>query len=60
MGPYFGDVFTPTFDSKVVEKVETINGLYDATPFIMFRLDNLTIGGMESDSVVIEASVDSR
>lgn len=60
VGPYFRGVYTPTFDSNLVEKIETIDGVEDAAPYIAFRFEDLTIGGIEVESIATEANVISK
>ena len=47
VGPFFKDVYTPTYPSNIVEIVEKLPGVEDAAPYLMFKLENLTIGGIE-------------
>ena len=51
VGPFFADVYTPTFASNIVDKVENISGVEDAAPYLMFRVENLTIAGIDVDSL---------
>ena len=60
VGPYFKDVYTTTFPSGVLEKIGDLEGVEDVAPYLMFRLDNLTIGGIEVDSLATEATVVSQ
>ena len=46
VGPFFNDVYTPTFNLSLVETIEGLSGVEDAAPYLMFKLDNLTIGGI--------------
>ena len=55
-GPFFKDVYTPTFNSNIVEKIEALQGVEDAAPYLMFKLDNLTISGIEVGALATEAS----
>lgn len=55
-GPFFEDVYTSTFDSNIVEKIEDIPGVEDVAPYLMFKLDNLTISGIEVNALATEAS----
>ena len=43
VGPFFRDVYTPTFNSSLVETIRGLPGVEDAAPCLIFRLDNLTI-----------------
>ena len=47
VGPFFKDTYTPTFNSTLVETIKGLPGVADAAPCIMFKLDNLTICGIE-------------
>jgi len=51
VGPFFADVYTPTFSSNIVDKVENLSGVEDAAPYLMFRVDNYTIAGIDVDSL---------
>ncbi len=55
-GPFFKDVYTPTFNSDIVEKIEEKPGVQDAAPYLMFKLDNLTISGIEVGALATESS----
>jgi len=55
-GPFFKDVYTPTFNSNIVEKIEDLPGVEDAAPYLMFKLDNLTISGIEVGALATEAT----
>jgi ABC-type antimicrobial peptide transport system permease subunit len=55
-GPFFKEVYTPTYDSDIVEKIEDLPGVQDAAPYLMFKLDNLTISGIEVGTLATEAS----
>jgi putative ABC transport system permease protein len=55
-GPFFKEVYTPSFNSSIVEKIEDLPGVEDAAPYLMFKLDNLTIAGIEVDSIATEAT----
>jgi putative ABC transport system permease protein len=57
VGPFFKDTYTPTFNSSIVETVEALPGVADAAPCLMFRFDNLTICGVNFDSLATETNV---
>ncbi|MCW4021943.1 MAG: FtsX-like permease family protein [Candidatus Bathyarchaeota archaeon] len=57
IGPFFKSAYTYTFDSDLVEKVSTLAGVLDAAPCLMFRLDNLTICGVDYDSLATQTNV---
>jgi putative ABC transport system permease protein len=46
VGPYFKDVYTSSFNASLVELVEILPGVANASPALMFRLSNLTICGI--------------
>lgn len=47
VGPFFRGVYTETFNRSVVETIKDSPGVEDSAPYFMFRLDNLTIGGID-------------
>ncbi len=57
VGPFFKDVYTPTFNLSIVETVNALPGVANAAPCLMFRLDNLTICGVNFDSLATETNV---
>jgi putative ABC transport system permease protein len=57
VGPYFKDTYTPTFNLSVVEEVKALQGVADASPCLMFRLDDITICGVNFDSLATETNV---
>ena len=56
VGPFFKDVYTPTFNSSIVEAIRDLPGVEDAAPCLMFRLDNLTISGIDFDSLATQTT----
>jgi len=56
VGPFFRDVYTPTFNSSIVETIRGLPGVEDAAPCLMFRLDNLTISGVDFDSLATQTT----
>lgn len=56
VGPFFKEVYTPTFNSSIVETIKTLPGVEDAAPYIMFKLDNLTIGGIEVNNLATQTT----
>jgi putative ABC transport system permease protein len=57
VGPFFKDTYTPTFNFSIVETVKALPGVADAAPCLMFRLENLTICGVNFDSLATETNV---
>jgi putative ABC transport system permease protein len=57
VGPFFKDTYTPTFNLSIVETVKALPGVANAAPCLMFRLDNLTICGVNFDSLATETNV---
>jgi putative ABC transport system permease protein len=57
VGPFFKDVYTPTFNSSVVDSIKDLTGVADASPCLMFRLENLTIMGVDFDSLATQTTV---
>jgi putative ABC transport system permease protein len=57
VGPFFRDVYTPTFNLTIVETVKALPGVADAAPCLMFRLGDLTICGVIFDSLATETNV---
>jgi putative ABC transport system permease protein len=56
VGPFFKDVYTPTFNSSIVETVKSLPGVADSAPCLMFRLDDLTICGLNFDSLATQTN----
>jgi putative ABC transport system permease protein len=57
VGPFFKDTYTPTFDISIVETIKGLSGVADAAPCLMFRVENLTICGVDFDSYATETNV---
>lgn len=57
VGPYFKDTYTPTFNLSIVEEVKALQGVTDASPCLMFRLDDITICGVNFGSLATETNV---
>lgn len=57
VGPFFKDTYTPTFNNSIVATVKALPGVADAAPCLMFRLNNLTICGVNFDSLATETNV---
>lgn len=51
VGPFFKDTYTPTFNSTLIETIKNLPGVADAAPCLMFKLDNLTICGINYEDV---------
>jgi putative ABC transport system permease protein len=56
IGPFFKDTYTPTFNESIVETIKSMPGVADAGPCLMFRLNNLTICGVNFDSLATETN----
>jgi putative ABC transport system permease protein len=56
VGPFFKDTYTPTFNLSIVETIKAVPGVADAAPCLMFRVDNLTICGVNFDSLATETN----
>ena len=56
VGPFFKDTYTPTFNLSIVETIKVLPGVADAAPCLMFRVDNLTICGVNFDSLATETN----
>ncbi len=56
VGPFFKDTYTPTFNLSIVETVAALPGVADAAPCLMFKLDNLTICGVNFESLATETN----
>src|SRR4030067_3392938 len=57
VGPFFKDVYTPTFNSSVLDTIRGLPGVADAGPCLMFGFENLTIMGGDFDSWATETTV---
>ena len=57
VGPFFKDTYTPTFNLSIVETIKALPGVADAAPCLMFRVDNMTICGVDFDSLATETNV---
>jgi putative ABC transport system permease protein len=56
VGPFFKDTYTPTFNLSIVETIKSLPGVADAAPVMMFRLENLTICGIDFDSLATQTN----
>lgn len=56
VGTFFKDTYTPTFNLSVVQTIESLPGVADAAPCIMFRLNNLTICGIDVTSLATKTN----
>jgi putative ABC transport system permease protein len=56
VGPFFKDTYTPTFDKSLVETVKELPGIADAAPCLMFRVENLTICGVNFNLLATETN----
>ena len=56
VGPFFKDVYTPTFNLSLVETINGLSGVEIAAPYLMFRLDNLTIGGIAVNQLATQTT----
>jgi putative ABC transport system permease protein len=50
-GAFFKGVYTATFNSTLVESIGKLQGVENAAPYLMYRLDNLTIGGIDVNAL---------
>jgi putative ABC transport system permease protein len=57
VGPYFKNVYTPTFNSSLVESVKRLPGVAEAAPCLVFRFENLTICGIDPNSLATKTTV---
>jgi ABC-type antimicrobial peptide transport system permease subunit len=57
VGPFFKNAYTTTFNSSFVEEISRLPGVEDASPYLMFRLDTLMIGGIEINDLATETTV---
>jgi putative ABC transport system permease protein len=57
VGPFFKDTYTPTFDNSIVETIKGLSGVANAAPCLMLRVENLTICGVDFDSLATETNV---
>jgi putative ABC transport system permease protein len=57
VGPFFRDVYTPTFNTSVLQNIKNLPGVLNAAPCLSFRLENLTISGVEFDSLATQTTV---
>lgn len=57
VGPFFRDVYTPTFNLSVVQTIKNLPGVLDAAPCLSFRLDNLTISGIDFDALATQTTI---
>jgi putative ABC transport system permease protein len=55
-GPFFKGVYTETFDTSVVDTIKDLPGVEDAAPYLMVRLGNLTIGGIDINRLATETT----
>jgi putative ABC transport system permease protein len=56
VGPFFKDTYTPTFNLSVVQTIKSLPGVADAAPCIMFRLNNLTVCGIDFTSLATKTN----
>jgi putative ABC transport system permease protein len=56
VGPFFRDTYTPTFNESIVETIKSLPGVADASPCLMFRFNNLTVCGVNFDSLATETN----
>jgi putative ABC transport system permease protein len=57
VGPSFRDIYTPTFNLSVVQTIKNLPGVLDAAPCLSFRLENLTISGVDFDALSTQTTV---
>jgi putative ABC transport system permease protein len=59
VGPFFKDTYTPTFNLSIVKTVKSLPGVADAAPCMMFRVNNLTICGIDFTSLATKTNAAS-
>ena len=59
VGPFFKDTYTPTFNLSIVKTVKSLPGVADAAPCLMFRVNNLTICGIDFTSLATKTNAAS-
>lgn len=57
VGPFFKNAYTTTFNYSFIEEISRLPGVEDASPYLMFRLDTLVIGGIEINDLATETTV---
>jgi putative ABC transport system permease protein len=60
VGPFFRDTYTPTFNLSVVQTIKKLPGVLDAAPCLSFKLDNLTISGVDFDALATQTTIVSQ
>jgi len=56
VGPAIKEFYTETFNISVVEVINDLPGVEDAAPYLMFKLGNLTIGGIDVDRLATKTT----
>ena len=56
VGPFFKGAYTPTFNSSIVETVKALHGVAEAAPCLVFRFNDLTICGVNFDSLATKTN----
>jgi predicted lysophospholipase L1 biosynthesis ABC-type transport system permease subunit len=56
VGPFFKEVYTPTFNLSLVDEVKNLEGIDDAAGCLMFRAENYTICGIQVGSLATETN----
>ncbi len=57
VGPVFKNTYTPTYNTTIVETIRGLPGVADAAPCLMFRLENLTICGINATAQATRTNV---
>ena len=57
VGPFFRDIYTPTFNASVVQTIKNLPGVLDAAPCLSFKLENLTISGVDFTALATQTTV---
>jgi len=57
VGPFFRDIYTPTFNASVVQTIKNLPGVLDAAPCLSFRLENLIISGVDFTALATQTTV---
>jgi putative ABC transport system permease protein len=56
VGPFFKEVYTPTFNLSLVDEIENLEGIDDAAGCLMFKVENFTICGIQVGSLAAETN----
>jgi putative ABC transport system permease protein len=56
VGPFFKEVYTPTFNLSLVDEIKNLKGIDDAAGCLMFKVENFTICGIQVGSLATETN----